>query len=101
MSGFCGFTGNKYNDEANTILGRMNDKIAHRGPDGEGYFVTDEISLAFRRLALSNEGQNQPASTPDGAYTIVLNGTIYNFEQLRGDAGCEAELLLNLYRQHG
>lgn len=63
----------------------MTDSIAHRGPDGEGYFGDEYIGLGHRRLSiidLSNHG-SQPMFTPDGRYAIVYNGEIYNFQELR------------------
>ena len=110
MCGFCGFTGNGYNDSANGVIQKMSAKIIHRGPDGDGYFVTDEVSLGFRRLAfLDLEHGTQPMSLVDGSLTIVFNGEIYNFRQLRQgleELGCkfttesDTEVLLNLYQRY-
>ena len=84
MSGFCGFTGSKYD-----VIQKMSAKIAHRGPGGEDFFVTDAISLGSRRLSASGLAQN-------GQLTIVFNGTIYNLP-----ADSQAESLLALYAEHG
>ena len=57
----------------------------HRGPDDEGVFSDDEVALGHVRLAvldLSPSGA-QPMSTPDGRYTIVHNGEVYNYLELR------------------
>jgi asparagine synthase (glutamine-hydrolysing) len=66
------------------LLRRMTRRLAHRGPDGEGFFSRPEVSLGHRRLAVIDlaAGQ-QPMSTPDGRFTIVFNGEIYNFAELR------------------
>ncbi|MBJ6751677.1 asparagine synthase (glutamine-hydrolyzing) [Geomonas anaerohicana] len=73
------------------ILNRMTDAIAHRGPDGEGHYVSGAVGLGHRRLAiidLSPAGQ-QPMLSPDGRFALVYNGEIYNFRELR----CELERL--------
>jgi asparagine synthase (glutamine-hydrolysing) len=63
----------------------MTNVMAHRGPDADGLFVDGPVGLGHRRLAiidLSDRGR-QPLSTPDGRYTIVFNGEIYNYIELR------------------
>jgi asparagine synthase (glutamine-hydrolysing) len=67
------------------ILRKMTDTIAHRGPDGEGFYTDSFIGLGHRRLAiidLSPAG-HQPMITRDGQYIIAYNGEIYNFQKLR------------------
>jgi asparagine synthase (glutamine-hydrolysing) len=68
-----------------TALKGMADAIAHRGPDGDGYFVEDNIALAHRRLSildLSPKGA-QPMTSKDGQWVVVFNGCIYNFLELK------------------
>ncbi len=63
----------------------MNAALAHRGPDAEGHWQGEGIALGHRRLAiidLSPQGA-QPMSTPDERYTLVYNGEIYNYKELR------------------
>lgn len=63
----------------------MRDALRHRGPDGEGEVVAGDAILEHTRLALLDRaGGAQPMSTPDGRYTIVYNGEVYNHEELRG-----------------
>lgn len=64
---------------------RMNEALAHRGPDGEGYFIDGHIALGHKRLAIldTTSRGNQPMSSKDGNWTIVFNGCIYNFLELR------------------
>ncbi|MCL2364264.1 MAG: asparagine synthase (glutamine-hydrolyzing) [Defluviitaleaceae bacterium] len=111
MCGFVGFTGSEYNDNENTVIRRMAERVAHRGPDGEGYFVDAGISLGFRRLAFFDLTHgNQPMRTADGALTIVFNGEIYNHIELRAELAVkghqfastsDTEVLLHLYEEYG
>lgn len=66
-------------------LKRMAQAIAHRGPDGEGYYVSENIALAHKRLAILDTSPkgNQPMSSKDGKWVIVFNGCIYNFMELK------------------
>src|SRR5512137_1737133 len=67
------------------ILRKMTDAIAHRGPDGEGFYLDSFLGLGHRRLAiidLSPAG-HQPMMSPDGQYIVSYNGEIYNFQELK------------------
>jgi asparagine synthase (glutamine-hydrolysing) len=84
----CGITG-IFNLDAEPVssvsLRKMSDAIAHRGPDGEGFYVDRFIGLGHRRLAiidLSPAG-HQPRLTRDGRFSIIYNGELYNFNELR------------------
>lgn len=83
MCGFVGFFGKGGYDRLLTIH-KMSDRIIHRGPDSDGYFVDDSIALGFRRLSIIDlENGSQPMTTADGRYVIVFNGEIYNYRELR------------------
>jgi asparagine synthase (glutamine-hydrolysing) len=68
-----------------SALKRMSDAIAHRGPDGDGYFTENSIALAHRRLAILDTSPRgaQPMTSKDGNWAVVFNGCIYNFLQLK------------------
>jgi asparagine synthase (glutamine-hydrolysing) len=95
-----------------TLVGRMTDALAHRGPDDAGLFVDAPVVLGNRRLAildLSPAG-HQPMATEDGALWITYNGEIYNYvelaEELRGlgrrfRTGTDTEVLLQAYEEWG
>lgn len=88
------------------------DAISHRGPDGEGRFENDRILLGHRRLAiidLSHSG-DQPMIDPGSGVTIIFNGEIYNYievrEELRASgvefrSGSDTEVLLQAYLRWG
>src|SRR5438477_316950 len=75
--------------ELRQIGERMGMKIQHRGPDDSGLWIDHkgELGLVFRRLSILDlsEAGHQPMVSPGGRWVIVLNGEIYNFEQLKKD----------------
>lgn len=85
MCGICGIFNLNGEPVSPVILRKMTDTIAHRGPDGEGFYIDSFLGLGHRRLAiidLSPAG-HQPMLTPDGQYALIYNGEIYNFQELR------------------
>src|SRR4051794_14770373 len=85
MCGIAGFTAlHRLTNEPRAVVGRMCSALSARGPDGEGYHVSNGISLGHRRLSIFDlQGGDQPMATPDGRYQIVFNGAIYNHVELR------------------
>ena len=67
------------------LIKSMADKIAHRGPDSDGFYVKDNIGLAHKRLAIldTSEKGAQPMGSKDGTWIITFNGCIYNFSELK------------------
>lgn len=84
----CGFTG-IFNLDGNPVysdeLKRMSKVISHRGPDGEGLYIKDNIGLSHRRLAIldTSEKGSQPMASKNSKWIIVFNGCIYNFLELK------------------
>lgn len=67
-----------------SLLQAMTDRLAHRGPDGDGFFVGDGVGLGHRRLAIIDlESGDQPIYNDDKSAVIVFNGEIYNFREVR------------------
>ena len=82
LSGFVDLAG--ATRDAGEVLRRMNRRLAHRGPDAEGYFQQGPAHLGHRRLSVIDIAASiQPMSTADGRHTLVFNGEVYNFRALR------------------
>jgi len=83
----CGITGIVRRDGAQIdreLLARMNDAIRHRGPDDDGFYFSDGVGLAMRRLAIIDlKSGRQPIHNADRSAWIVFNGEIYNYRELR------------------
>ena len=104
IAGTCGF-----GDE--DLLRAMTDTIAHRGPDGEGFFGGESVHLGNRRLAIQDvPGGAQPMASEDGSVVVVYNGEIYNYLELRErvlarghrlTTHCDTEVLPHLYEDEG
>lgn len=84
MCGICGFINNQGEQVDSSLLSRMNETLRHRGPDGAGIFVRDNIGMAMRRLAIIDvAGGQQPIFNEDESIAVVFNGEIYNYRELR------------------
>lgn len=86
MCGFTGLVGFGNNTED---VRKMTQRIAHRGPDAEGWWNDDVCSLGHRRLSIIDlsEAANQPMISHCGRYVMAYNGEIYNFRQIRDELG--------------
>ena len=85
MCGIAGYVTTK-DKPKQTVLKKMTDRIAHRGPDGEGFYLDDQCGLGHRRLAIIDlDGGDQPIYSCDRRYVIVYNGEIYNYKELRAE----------------
>ncbi len=92
-------------------LAAMSATLVHRGPDSDGTFVVGSVGLAARRLAIIDLATgDQPISNEDGRITVVQNGEIYNYRELRHElertghrfsTSGDSEVLVHLYEDHG
>lgn len=82
IAGVCNLNGEPVSA---TLLKRMSDSLAHRGPDGDGQFAEGPIGLGHRRLAVIDlsVAARQPMMSSCGRYVLIYNGEIYNFQELR------------------
>lgn len=85
MCGIAGYLTLNREPAAISLVRRMTDAIAHRGPDGDGFWVEGPVAFGHRRLAIIDlsDGGRQPMQTPDGRFTITFNGEIYNYAELK------------------
>lgn len=111
----CGITGILHFDRSRSIdkrkLKSMTDIIEHRGPDGDGYFIENNIGLGHRRLSIIdlNTG-DQPMYSDDGNKVLVFNGEIYNYIELREElskkgyvfkTNSDTEVVIKSYEEWG
>lgn len=114
MCGFIGFTGEC--EHRKEVIRKMADKIIHRGPDMEGYYVSENmgeasVTFGFRRLSIIDLADGaQPMYNEDGSVVSVFNGEIYNFMDLREEligkghtfkTRCDSETLVHGYEEYG
>ena len=83
MCGICGIIRKGDNKD---IIKKMNDRIMHRGPDGEGYYIDGDVAFGHRRLSIIDLSTgDQPIYNEDGSVVTVYNGEIYNYLELRSE----------------
>ena len=93
------------------VLRSMADAIAHRGPDEDGYFQADGVSLANRRLSIVGLADGrQPISNEDGTVSVVFNGELFDYPELRAKleqrghrfrTHCDTEIFPHLWEEYG
>src|SRR5437879_1624574 len=108
MCGICGIAGDRPDPG---IVRRMMESLRHRGPDDEGIYESAGVALGFRRLSIIDpEGGRQPMAGEDGQIRLILNGEIYNCQELRREleslghrftSKSDAESVLHAYEQWG
>lgn len=112
MCGICGVCFNDPKSKApEDLLRRMTTALRHRGPDGDGFLVRQNIGLGHRRLSIIDlAGGDQPIFNEDGRIGIVFNGEIYNYVELAEElkaAGhrfrthSDTEVIVHLYEEMG
>lgn len=111
----CGITGIYNIDEKKVdfeLLKKITNVLKHRGPDGEGYYIKDNIGLGHRRLIIidSSDSANQPMSNEDNSIWITYNGEIYNYIELREElkskghifkSRSDTEVIIHSYEEYG
>ena len=105
MCGICGIIGSS---QPGTIEA-MADAIAHRGPDADGFYQQDNVSLGHRRLSIVDVQHGQQPMTDDRGVVVVFNGEIYNHPVLREELEAEGpyttesdtETILRAYQKYG
>ena len=110
MTSMCGIVG-VYGTSDKSLVKKMSDKIIHRGPDDEGYYVDDHISLGMRRLSIIDlQTGKQPIFNEDGSIVVVYNGEIYNFRELKKEleskghrfyTNTDTEVIVHAYEEYG
>ena len=80
----CGIVGLVTKKEKENTIKLMSDRIKHRGPDGDGYFIDGDVALGHRRLSIIDLSTgDQPMFNEDGSVVTVFNGEIYNYQELK------------------
>ncbi len=107
MCGICGI----FNREDEGLVRKMANALQHRGPDDEGYFLDDGISLGVRRLSVIDlEKGHQPVFNEEGNICVIHNGEIYNFKELgvylsekghKFKTQSDTEVIIHAYEEFG
>jgi asparagine synthase (glutamine-hydrolysing) len=111
MCGIAGYVSVTPSADSETILKRMTDSIAHRGPDDHGYYHDPYAHLGHRRLSIIDVAAgHQPMANETGSHWITYNGEIFNHREIRPtleEAGhryethCDTETILHAYEEFG
>jgi asparagine synthase (glutamine-hydrolysing) len=105
----CAINGFNFNNKE--LLLKMNETTQHRGPDGTGHFINDNISLGHNRLSIIDlsEQASQPMKGAEGNLIITYNGEIYNFKKIKEQlkdkysfrSDSDTEVILAAYQEWG
>ena len=87
MCGISGIYGLEGLSDPKEVLSKMTQKLAHRGPDAEGFFINEHLALGHRRLSIidTSADGNQPLHSHNGKLTLVFNGELYNYLELKAE----------------
>jgi len=107
IAGFIDYTG----QSTETVLKEMTDTLEHRGPDGSGYEVYNNvIGLGHRRLSILDLSQGGHQPMPFNNYRITFNGEVYNFGEIKDSliklghtftSGSDTEMILHAFQEWG
>src|SRR5215469_6239538 len=108
MCGIAGFT-HKFRTVNEAVTRRITSALFHRGPDQQGVFHSDDVSLCAVRLKIIDlSGGDQPIVSDDGNTVIAFNGEIYNHAELRREledlghrfhTSCDTEVVLHAFME--
>src|SRR5579864_8460146 len=111
MCGIAGFATTHPHSYADSVIERMTAAIAHRGPDGTGYYRQPQVAFGHRRLSIIDvAGGRQPMTNESGTQWIIYNGEVFNHAAVRPElekAGyryqtrCDTETILHAYTEWG
>jgi len=111
IAGMFGPEGSMSPEQRRGVINQMCRVIEHRGPDDEGFHIDGGLAIGMRRLSIIDlVTGRQPISNEDGSVSIVFNGEIYNFKELREDlirrghtfqTGTDTEVIVHLYEDEG
>lgn len=111
MCGIVGFLCPDSPSAVTPVLKGCVESLKHRGPDGSGVLVRDQIALGHSRLAIIDiAGGAQPMESADRRLAITFNGEIYNYRELRKEltskghrfrTDSDTEVILSAYREWG
>ena len=112
MCGICGiYNFGTYAPADRAALKRAADTMIHRGPDDEGFYFNGELGLGNRRLSIIDlPGGHQPIANEDETLWVILNGEIYNYQELRPELEArghrfrtlsDTETIVHLYEDYG
>ena len=92
-------------------LKRMTDRMFHRGPDDEGFYIDSSFGIGMRRLSIIDlKSGKQPLTNESGTLQVVMNGEIYNYLELRKilkskghqfNTGSDTEVIVHLFEEYG
>jgi asparagine synthase (glutamine-hydrolysing) len=107
MCGICGIAGQRDPE----LVQRMTRTMVHRGPDDEGFYSDQSVSLGMRRLSIIDlESGHQPITNEDQSVWVIFNGEIYNYRELRASlekkghrfaTGSDTEVIAHAYEEYG
>jgi asparagine synthase (glutamine-hydrolysing) len=85
MCGIAGIVDFKNIPAERSLIKKMADSMAHRGPDSDGFFVDENVAFAHRRLSIIDlsSAANQPFTDDSGRYVMVFNGEMYNYKEVK------------------
>ena len=110
----CGIYGIIFSHEkqvTSSMLDGFGDQMIHRGPDDTGHYISGSCGIGMRRLSIIDlAGGHQPISNKENTVHVVLNGEIYNYQELRKSlvskgyqfkTDSDVEVLVHLYEEYG